>query len=294
VAKILCVIPITAVIASMFVLPCAEKMTSQELIAKHLEAIGTPAARMAVKNRLINGTAEVDFHIGAWGKRAGKSMVVSEGKKYRLGISFPMVDYTGEQVAFDGKTVTLEEIRPGVRSNLTAFLYDTGFIFSEGLLGGVTSTNWLFLDLDGRKPKPKIEYRGLKKIDGRSLYQLTYEGEKSGVHFLVHFYFDPSTYQHVLSVHEYTRPWSFSSGGGSGGGGGRTSGGGGVGTEQSGGIVNIVEEFGSFKGIDGLMLPRYYRLELSYYGQGFTAEWIMNFAEILHNQQLNPSLFNLQ
>jgi hypothetical protein len=43
------------------VVPAGEKMKPEELIAKHLEAIGTAAARAAVKNRMMNGSAQVIF-----------------------------------------------------------------------------------------------------------------------------------------------------------------------------------------------------------------------------------------
>lgn len=282
---------------SGFLAATDEKITAQELIAKHLEAIGTPAARAAVKNRTMNGTAQVVFRgEGSRGRLTGKCMIASEGRNYRLGISFASQEYSGEQVAFNGSTVTAGQIRPGVRSELTNFLYQTDFLLKEGLVGGLTSTNWIFLDLAGRQSKPKIEYTGVKNVEGKKLHELKYEWGKGGVTARSYFYFDPVTFQHMLSVHNYRNPMVFA---GNAIFGGRT-----VDLDPMEGICEIREEFSSFKAVDGLMLPNLYKLEFLQELQfasspdrvsvPFLAEWTMNFAEVLHNKRLDASMFKLQ
>jgi hypothetical protein len=261
-----------------FVAPAAEKMKPEELIAKHLESIGTAAARAAVKSRMITGSAQVVFRLGARGQLNGKSLIAAEGNKFRLGLNFDKPEYLGEQVAWDGKSMTASEIRPGLRSNLTQFLYQNGFLLQDGLLGGVTSTNWFFLDLTSKQSRPKIEYGGLKTVDGKKLHELKYQVQQGAATFQISFYFDPVTFQHVLSIHNQSIPAFFGSGGGS-----------------AEGFIRIREEFGVFKIVDGLTLPHSYKLTFSTEGQAtFLADWAMQISEIRHNQPLDASLFKLQ
>jgi len=266
-----------------FAAPAGEKLKPEELIAKHLEAIGTPAARAAVKNRMMNGSAQVIFRLGSRGQLTGKSTIASEGNKFRLGISFVNTEYSGEQIACDGKTVTAAEIRPGIRSNLTQFLYQNEFLVKDGLVGGVTSTNWFFLDLAGRQSKQKIEYAGLKNVDGKKLHELKYQVQKGASSFQISFYFDPVTFQHVLSVHNQRIPTFGLTGGPPVG-------------DQTEGFIRIREEFGAFKTVDGLTLPHSYKLVFSAEGQTrtFLADWVLDIAETRHNQPLDPGLFKLQ
>lgn len=47
--------------------PEEEKMKPRELVAKHLASIGAAEARAAIKNRVMNGRAQVVFRLGSSG-----------------------------------------------------------------------------------------------------------------------------------------------------------------------------------------------------------------------------------
>ena len=70
-----------------------EKLKVEQLVAKHLASIGTPEALAAVHSRSIAGTAQVIFRIGGTGLLNGKGSVVSDGRKYFIGMEFGVVNY---------------------------------------------------------------------------------------------------------------------------------------------------------------------------------------------------------
>jgi hypothetical protein len=264
------------------IVPAGEKMKPEDLVARHVESIGSAEARAAAKNRVISGDAQVTFRLGSRGQLVGKSSILSEGRRFRLGMSFANQNYPGEDLVFDGKGVTAATIRSGVRSNLSDFIYRYDFLLKEGLVGGVTSTGWFLLDIAGRAPR--LAYGGLKKIDGKSLHELKYQGGKGAGTFQIFFYFDPGTFQHVLSLYALRVP-AFPA---------KTLPD--LTQDQLEGFYRLREEFGAFKTVDGLTLPHSYKLVLTIEGQSqtFLADWNIVIAQILHNQQLDDRSFIVQ
>ena len=93
-----------------------EKLKLEELVAKHLASIGTPEALAAARSRTIAGTAQVIFRIGGQGLLNGKGSVVSEGRKYFIGMDFGILNYPADDLAFDGENLTVNNIKPGRRT----------------------------------------------------------------------------------------------------------------------------------------------------------------------------------
>lgn len=118
-----------------------EKIEWEELVARHLESIGTAEARAAVKTRAMNGRATVAFRLGNTGHLSGEGGILSNERMISISMDFGYHDYPGEYHAFDGEDVTVGLLRPGRRSNLSQFLFDHEFLLKEGLVGGVTSTS---------------------------------------------------------------------------------------------------------------------------------------------------------
>ena len=149
----------------------AQKLKPEELVAKHLDSIGPADKRQAVTKRMTVGPAQVSFRVGGSGTLNGAGNILSDGNLLRLGFAFKALDYSGEQVAFDGKKVTAGQISPGVYPPFSRFIYENDLLIKEGLLFGSLSTGWALLDVAGRKPK--MESNGLKKIDGRQLHEIS-------------------------------------------------------------------------------------------------------------------------
>lgn len=75
------------------------KMTASEVVAKHLDSIGTPEAIAAARSRAISGTAQVTFRLPNPGLLHGTSSVLSEGRRARIEMVFSKAAYPSEQLA---------------------------------------------------------------------------------------------------------------------------------------------------------------------------------------------------
>jgi hypothetical protein len=184
----------------------AADMKAEDLVAKHLDAIGTPEARNAIKSRTLQGDAAVKFVMGGNGVINGKAVMDSTTSASLLRIKFedtPM-HYSGEQFTYDGKKVNIAMFKPGAWSPLGMFMRSQGDdLIKEGLFGGVLTSDWALLDVANKKPK--LSYDGLKTVNGRSLHQLTYKMRKGPNDMVTRLYFEPETFRHVYSVYTLTR-----------------------------------------------------------------------------------------
>jgi hypothetical protein len=249
----------------------AEKLTSEAVLAKHLASMGTAEARAAVANRIAKGTVAVAIRRGGQGVPTGDGSLVSKRQTVRLEMSFPALDYPGEMLAFDGERVNVGQIAPGQRSRLEAFVLTHGAIVSEGLLGGTISTAWPLLDL--AKRGAKLEYGGFKKQDGKDLHELRYKPKKSGVDVQISLYLDPETFRHVRTRYKYVISSSLGPNMNSS-------------SQQQDRTYLLQEDFDDFAAVDGLTLPRRYKITLDIQEQKFSflADWTWAISQILHNQ----------
>ena len=258
-----------------------EKMKGADLLAKHLEAIGTVEARAAAKSRAAVGIVQAIFRHGGQGHVRGKGMFLSDGNKLRINWAFALVDYPGEQLAFDGSKVSVGDIRAGIRTELSDFVYHYDFLLKEGLLGGALTTAWAPLAAVERRPK--LDYSGLKKTEGVQLHELKYRARKGSSDVQVWLYFEPESFRHVRSRYRLTIP-----------GAPRTA------TTDSAGrreiYHTITEQFGEFKTVDGLTLPHTYSLEFAIEGgpTTFLATWSVDGIEIAHNPALEDASFKVK
>jgi len=263
-------------------LPAREqKLKVEDIVVRHLASIGTAEARAAVKNRLVNITPEVVLRLGGQGTISGKGQILSEGRKVRMGLSFGSPDYPGEQIAFDGESVEVGQVRPGQRSVLSTFLYAYDVIVREGLLSGTLSTAWPLLDLGGRQPK--LDYTGLKKIDGRQLHEVKYRAKKGAGNMQIALYFDPETFRHVRTQYRLVKSAGMASD-----------------PTQSAGqldtIYTLTEVFDNFRETDGVTLPYATKMDLTVEGQNATVmtHWNFTVTGIVHNQEVDAKSFSIR
>jgi len=257
----------------------AQKMTPVEVVAKHLESIGPAAARAVAKSRTSQGEGQVTIVVGGKGNMAGPAEFITEGRKasYRLALEFQ--EYRGERLLFDGENVEVATLRDVKRSRLEAFVHQFKEIMGEGLFGGTLSTGWALLDVQGRAPK--IEYQGVKKIEGVELHQLQYRARKGSSELKVWIYLEPQTFRHAKTVYQLiipppavTRPEESS--------------------RQVETRYRLVETFGDFRKVEGLLIPHHWNLRLTTEGRNTSVwEWDMVFTRIAHNQPIDPKVFRL-
>lgn len=254
-----------------------EKLKPEALLAKHLDSIGSAEARSAVKTRLISGSAEVVFRLGGQGQMVGTGNILSSGPMVRFGVTFPALAYPGEQLAFDGTKVTVGQVSPGRRSALSDFLYHHDNILKEGLMFGALGTNWTMLR------EPRLDYSGLKKIDGKQLHEVKYRARKGMGNIQASLYFEPETFRHVQSQYRVAIPSTMGSSPIES-------------ASQRDTIHVLIEQFGDFKPVDGLTLPHSYKFNFTIEAQNGTllTSWTFSTSQIAHNQEIDSKLFVVQ
>lgn len=261
----------------------ADDPKPEEIVAKHLDSIGTQEKRAAVKNQMAVGTAQFSVLKSAAftrGKRAiGAAVILSEGSKMFLGAKYEAPEYPFDEILFDAKSVNVPFTPSGNRPLLGELILKHRYLVSEGLLGGAISTGWSLFDLTARQAK--IKGGGKKKIDGRQTYAINYIIKGSSA-FSVKLFFDAETFQHVRT--EYQQVFSAPMGATM-----RDS------AQQKQTVQKMTEEFSNFKEANGLTLPHTYRL--NYLDDGNTTsefEWNFEFREYLHNQKIDAASFEMK
>lgn len=254
-----------------------EKMTAEDVVAKHLESIGSAEDRAAIKTRVIIGVSRYVRRGPGGGTTDGRAVLASENDKNLLGMKFGVPGYDVETVGFDGKDLTVGYVAPGVRSPLGNLFRNYESVFKHGLLGGTLSSAWPLLATNDEKAK--LRYSGIKKVEGANLHQLKYQPRK-GSDMEISLYFDAETFRHVRT--EYTRVVA------------PTIGTGGVDSSaaQRETRYKLVETFGDFTKEANLMLPHDYKikLEISSASQ-ILDEWTLTLTNFVFNQPIDQKDF---
>ena len=267
--------------AVLLVLPAPARgeggqMRVEDLLEKHLGFLTDGKAPSSVDNRLVMGTCSFRVLIGRSASLSGPVNFLSQGNKVRLLVRFNDAGYSGENIIHDGKRIRVDQINPGARSQLGDFFYRFEEVVREGLVGGVLSTAWPLLDLERRQAR--LEYEGLKKIEGRELHEVTYRAKRPG-EARVHLYFDPESYGHVLTIYRVMVSRSGS-----------------VAIRTTRDRFTLEESFGDFRSLDGWALPSQWSMKLTLQTDrgNSVSEWSMAIGNASHNQRMNPEYFKLK
>jgi hypothetical protein len=259
--------------------PAGDKPKAEEVVAKHLEAVGSSDARAALKSLNVEGNFFEKFLMGGAGQSGGPFAMVSTGHKLIMQAKFNMPDYPGESYGFDGEKKTIGYIVPGQRSQLEDFINYNPEIIQDGLLGGTLTTAWPLYDWQDRKAR--IDVDGLKKVDGKELLRVTYHPRHGGGDLKIYLFFDPETFRHVKTI--YTQQIQASTGTSSDRGTLQGAGGG------AGGNLTLEEDFGGFAKINNLMLPTQWTLKYHQEGIG-SGSSIMQIETVIEKIQANPNV----
>jgi outer membrane lipoprotein-sorting protein len=259
-------------------------LTPAEIVAKHLDSIGSAETRAGVQSIVARGSSRVILRLGGEGQATGQVVIASQGHMNLINMAFDSADYPSERIAFDGKNMYSSQIRPAVPTRLAQFLLREDGIFREGLIGGTLSAAWPLLNISDRNPK--LEYAGLKKIGDSQCHMLRYIPRK-GSDLKITLFFDAETFQHVRTEYEKTYAASMPR---------RMAPRVGA-TEQNGmatdSHLKIVEEFSDFKLEGKLTLPHSYKLELSFQTETrpLLADWELSLDRFGFNQSIGPDQF---
>jgi hypothetical protein len=263
-----------------------QKLKAEDVLAKHLESIGTAEARASLKSLITVGDATVKFITPKNQPTQGRIVMASAGGKYFMGMNLSAADYPSEKFSYDGKKAKVAFVRTNARSILGQFVLSNTLLLEESLLGGTLSTSWALMNIADNKAK--LSFDGTKKIDGKEVYVLGYL-PKGGGDVDINLYFDKETFRHVRT--EYKRIASASQNRGLGTGVSRADT-----SLQNESRLKVVEDFSDFKAENGITLPHSYRLNYSINGQnGMTEiEWTFNFIQFAFNQNLDANTFDAE
>jgi hypothetical protein len=258
----------------------AQKMTTEELVSKHLASIGSKDVLQAAKERIAMGTSEFESKFPSK-KTNGKAVIATRGTDYMFIASFSSGEYPFEKVGFFSNRVVLPWVTSGTRSPLGAFIADHEKMLSDGVFTGSMSGAWALLDPELRGAKTKLA--GRRKVDGREAYVLEYwpKGVNSS-EFTIRILIDAETYRHVATEYKHIINPSQDTFGRLG--------------RQAGVRQSLVESFGDFKTVDGLTLPHSYNAHYTTESNSGTYEffWRLNMQSYLLNPNLDENFFTFE
>ncbi len=256
-----------------------DKLTAPELVARHLESVGTASARAAIKSRSARADAQFEVILGSpTGHAQGSALLVCLDRRVSFAIRYPDGKYPDEQFVFDGKSVQIALGNTRRRSALGDFLYWHNVLMSEGLFGGVLRTSWPLLDVTGRKPR--LKYNGLKKVEDRELHDLSYVPKSGGDQDLeIHLYFEPDTFRHVTTIYTFRVETSFQHQAELSRSGVHT---GPQNREDT--RYQLAETFSDFRTVDGVTLPGRWKLAYTAVSSStMSTAWEFNLGPVAHN-----------
>jgi hypothetical protein len=254
----------------------------EDIVAHHLDSIGTAEARAAVRSRAVQGTLRFKVLIGGNGEVVGTWGRVSEQRKSNFVMRFGDGDWRGEQFIFDGDKTSFAAATSSQQLSMFAkFVRSQDFIVKEGLLGGELSTGWALQNFD--RSRVKLDYIGLMKVDGRELPGIEYHS-KGNTDMTVKLYFEPDTYHHVMTIYSVSMAPN-------------------MGSSPTDSVnqreirYTIEERFSDFQKDNGITLPRHYNLQYTQELQSGSTrlyDWDMTVDKILNNLDLDPGNFRLK
>jgi hypothetical protein len=264
-----------------------DKISVDDLVAKHLASIGDKDALAAATTRVMTGKGNLTQKVGAGTtgfSLDGAAQFGSSGRSVVYVIAFSNTQYPYEKLAFDGSSTSFG-LPNGKTTLLGIYVKAQNSILKDGLLGGTLSSAWPLLDVKGGQ-KIKLEMAGMETIDGKQCYKVKYSSGRTG-DLKVAMYFDADTFRHVRTDYLYTREPS-------------------IGTSptdtQSTSRVeryHLVEDFSDFKIAGKLTLPMTHKITLTSEGQIQTGtgttirEWTINFDNVYYDQKLGPEAFKV-
>ncbi len=255
----------------------AQDLKVEDIISKHLDSIGTKEKRAEIKNRMAVGTSEFESKLPTR-KTSGKAAIVSDTDNLLFIVSLASKEYPFEKVGLFADKIRLPFISAGTRSPLGAYINDHSKILSEGLFTGSISSKWSLLD--PQLKKGKVNFAGIKKIEGRKTYVLNYYLDGNSNEFTISLFFDAQTFQHVRSQYRHVIDAKMAIFGQSN-------------QHRNGLEIAMTEEFGDFKNENGLTLPYSYKIKYLTASNSGTYEynWGVTISQYLFNQKLASDFF---
>jgi len=255
-----------------------DKLSTEELVTKHLASIGSTEDIAASRTRVATGTTQARLRLtNTLVELSGPAQLASDGDKFLFAMLFQANNYPHEKASFDGENVVIGVLTQGGRSVLGNFLSSQPSLMKHGLIGGVLSSAWPLFNLSHRDAK--LSYAGTDKINGKPVHRLKYIPRNAG-DLNINLYFDANTFQHVRSQYEYVvsaRQGATAE----------------ASVSQRDNRFKLVEEFSDFQPTGKLTLPHTYTIDLTVElpTRTQTLQWTMNLQQFAFNETLDPRVF---
>ena len=252
----------------------AQKMSPEEIIAKHLESVGKSENFAKAAKRMAIGSSE--FTIARSPKKAaGRAVLASNGTDLALFSTFDMRDYQMERIGLFGSKINIPMVEQGRRSPLGSFLSVYDKTLDDHIFGGAVFSTWMFLD--PTSIKGKMETDGKKKVGDRMAWVIKYS-PKGGLkpESYIKLYFDAETFQHIRTVYHQSETESgFHDAGNKKTNAQKAPGGWDADMASNG--STLTEDFEDFGKAAGLILPHRYTLSLDIDSQAGTSQFKWKF-----------------
>ncbi|MBX3244902.1 MAG: hypothetical protein KF685_10635 [Acidobacteria bacterium] len=220
----------------------SQKLKAEEVIAKHIEAIGGIENFKKIEKRAAAGS--VKFRSKQPAKETdGRAVIASDKNNQMFFLQLNSQEYPNEKIGYFAEKTELPFVTAGARSPLGAFLADHDSLLREGLFLGVLNGKWALINTE--ETGSKIRNVGGKNVDGQKTVGIEYTPKGVGSQeFSVRMYFDAKSFHHLRTV--YTRqiqssPDTFGQLG-----------------RQAGVKQTLTETYGEHRAVDGLVLPHSY------------------------------------
>ncbi len=267
----------------------AQKMSAEDIIAKHLTSIGSDDAVKNSKLRLAIGGSE--FVMPTLAKTAhGRAVLASNGAELAFFSTFDLRDYTRERIGLFGNKVSIPMISVGRRSPLGTFLAIHDRLLTDRIFGSLVFSTWLFLQHD--QFGGRLETEGKKKIGDRDVWVVKYSPKigLSSSDSYIKLYFDAENYHHLRTVYRQketdqgfhdtvaaapTFGWT---------------------ADMANNGVTITEDFEDFRVENGLTLPHKYKIDLRIDGSTGTNSfgWIITIEEYRNMKEFPQDFFSFK
>jgi hypothetical protein len=255
---------------------------AEDIVAQHLDSIGTADARAAMKSLAVQGTLRFKVMVGGSSETPGTWQRLSEDRKSKFVMKFGDEKWWGEQFVFDGDKDSFAGATLSHQwSPLGAFVQGQDNIVKEGLLGGELGTAWALESIDSHHAK--LENMGRKKIDGQELDEIGYLS-KSNSGMTVRLYFDPETHHHVRTVYTVVRASTITHNNLAD-------------AHQLENRYTLEERFSDFQTDKNITLPRQYDLRFTQElqnGSTTVYDWAMTADKVLQNPNIPAPNFQIK
>lgn len=253
-----------------------QNLKAEEIVARHLDSIGTKAKRGSLKTLMAAGYSDFESKVPVV-KGGGKAIVVSNPENLFFVLSFNSREYPFEKIGYFDRKSALPFVNSGMRSFLGTFIAEHQSVLSDGLFGGSMSLRWAFLG--DHAASARLKAAGTKKVGDRKAYAVDYFPVGSSPDFTVRLFFDAETFHHVRT--EYRRQVV------------RGNVVFGQANQVANAVIRLTEDFSDFRDFDGLTLPRKYRVLFSSNSNSSSNEnvWGIEINQYVFNQPLAADFF---